>query len=206
MVLGHGKIPGHSGTACKHRKAFQGRSLLSQSNLPNPKHFDANSSSPGKLSPFGTLHWGMKLFQGLLFVAVLMTILYISWGSRKQFVGYHQTIQLQQRQTALAERDYRYNFFTSRGDDFRRVGNWEAAQEEYGFALIAQPKGTEALRGMTLTLLAKCYLYQTDCSSAKTYLSSLSIEVRKEIGGTLQLEEILQTKEPDEGAPFPLQP
>lgn len=195
MMLSSGKIPGHSGTDFKHKKAFQGNTLFGQSSLPRPNHFGTKVISQPESVGLRSLTRILKVFQVSLFLVTLVGVLYICRGSTQQAADYHQTIYLQKQDAEARDHEYRYGFFTSRANRFRRIGSWDAAQEEYQFALIANPEGEEALRGITLTLLAKCYLYQEECALAKTYLLSLSSEVQKEIAAVLQLEEILQPEE-----------
>lgn len=206
MVLSQGKIPGHSGTEFKHRKAFKGRSLFSQSSLPTPRQSGNKPLSERKFTPIGKLWWGMKLFQAFLFVASAVSVSYFLWDSHQQVKQYQSALHLQTERTTQEERQIRYDFLLYKGDSYRRAGSWNAAEEEYRLALQAQPEGAGALRAMTLTLMAKCYLYQTDCTLARTYLARLSHQVQKELEEALQLEEILQLEQAMELTSFPPAP
>lgn len=191
MVLSSGKIPGHSGTEFKHKKVFQGRSLFSEKRLPNPKSVGNKPLSQRRFRPRSTLWWGVKLFLISIFLASILTVSYFIWDSYQQVSQYSQRIYLEEQQRQAREKRESYHYFLGRGEGLRRIGSWDIAQENYLLALKTLPEGVEARRGMTLTLLAKCYLYETNCQLAETYLLALPGEIQAELGEALKLEEIL---------------
>ena len=194
MVLSSGKIPGHSGTDFKHKKVFQGRSLFSEKRLPNPKSSGNQPLSERRFRPRGTLWWGIKLLLVSMFLVLIVTVSHFIWDCYGQAGQYSQRIYLQEQQRVAMEKAESYRYFLERGEGLRRVGQWDIAQENYRLALKALPEGVEALRGMALTLLAKCYLYETTCQQAKAYLGALPRDIQAELEGALKLEEILGGK------------
>lgn len=195
MVLSSGKIPGHSGTDFKHKKVFQGRSLFSDIRLPNPKSSGNKPLTERRFRPRGTLWWGIKLLLVSMFLVLIVTVSHFIWDCYGQAGQYSQRIYLQEQQRVAMEKAESYRYFLERGEGLRRVGQWDIAQENYRLALKALPEGVEALRGMALTLLAKCYLYETTCQQAKACLGALPRDIQAELEGALKLEEILGRKE-----------
>ncbi len=206
MVLSSGKIPGHSGTEFKHKKAFQGRSLFSEKGLPNPKPSGNKPLSERRFRPRGTLWWGIKLILVSTFLASILTVSYFLGDSYKQASQYAQRIYLQEQQRRAIEQAESYRYFLERGEGLRRIGQWDIAQENYRLALKALPDGVEALRGMTLTLLAKCYLHETDCQEAEIYIRTLPVDIQAELEEALKLEEILGGEKDGAGDDLILKP
>lgn len=170
MVLSQGKIPGHSGTEFKDRKAFQNRPFLQSHKLPTPRHSTPISIEQRLKAERSRIT--KKQIQFLLLVLSTAAVIYYFWETPQVAEQYAQELQQQEQQSANLERIERYQFLVRSGDNYRREGSWDAAQEEYRLALQADPKGEEALKGMTLTLLTKCYLYGIDCKDAEAYLAS----------------------------------
>jgi len=203
MVLSQGKIPGHSGTDFKHRKAFQNRPFLQRNSLPRPRHSSPISTKQGV--NFGRSRIIKKLLQVLLLILSMGAVIYYSWGTPQAAGQYLQELEQQEQRSANLERLERYQFLLRSGESYRRAGSWDAAQEEYRLALVAQPEGKEALKGLTLTLLTKCYLYGIECRSAEAYLESWPQAVQAELQATAGIIEV-ENVESMYMAPFQIQP
>ena len=171
----HFKIPGHSGTDFKHRKAFRKLNKrlkkLKRTNASLRK--PASNSTNKKILSFTKtgvnlpIKWLVALLQVTMFGLVFLLVLEVGRSfsdnliaSEQNSKGYH---------TELLNTTYENVMI--RADDYLEKGELDAAREQYFRALRIKQYAFGANLGMTKTLLKKCKRSGQYCGEAKAYFN-----------------------------------
>lgn len=170
---GHFKIPGHSGTDFKHRKAFSKVKAYQKTRKSVRKHIASSKfGDPGivsqlqeartsKANTFATyLSIGSKLFFAL---ALLTTfVLGMNWVLNRPI-----SISPEPENLAFKKelRDA-YHVLVTTGNNFLLGGSLDEAQSEFVRAIKIDEYGELARIGLTKVLAKKCELYNEFCEEA----------------------------------------
>lgn len=181
---GHFKIPGHSGTDFKHRKAFSKikKYYRDQQIIRSPKSDCESAIKATQQNPIKyrfskrdkILNLGVKFPLFLLFTTMAFFVL-------KNFTNYYFTkFEKSNRQFVIdlnkqAEKEKKdaYDLFVRTAQSYLHVNKLDKAQSEFIRALSLDNYGKLARIGLTKTLIKKCKQQQEFCDEIKPHLDYL---------------------------------
>jgi len=168
------KIPGHSGTDFKHRKAFNKVEELQDkrkrtSGAIMDSNYDAEPNKYKRNSSFS------KWFKaGLLLTTFIFSFFFIknqASNISNQLSKYGAEGEIIKAQSKKNVYTRAYRILTSTGNDYLYWNMLDEAQSEFALALKIDKNGKAANLGMTKTLIKKCAQKSEYCQEAKAYLN-----------------------------------
>lgn len=189
-------IPGHSGTAFKHRKPFQKlkehlnkkkRTASTPGKVNSTAHFiKKNYPSFSKNSVDRSLKWVVAIICLTLFLLIFL----LAKNIVKSFYTDLTTISKESEEIIAKRLQDSYDFLIISGDGYLHWNMLDEAQREFDRALKIDKDGLEANLGMAKTLLKKCAQNGEYCRKAEDY--SNYIKKIKEVADNelIELQEI----------------
>ena len=182
---GHCKIPGHSGTDFKHRKAFKKRKEYLTKQLLSKKTFKntgllKNDKHRNEIGNNGRseINKGTLLVLSFFIVAALGSIIYMGSQIYKKPVREFLEVSLDEVQPIIKSHQQReleeaYNFLASSGNGYLNANLLDEAQTEFSHALKLYEYGRKARIGLTKILIKKCEMYSNLCKEAEENIEFL---------------------------------
>ena len=184
-----GKIPGHSGTDFKHRKAFSGpKAFYKNGRIFSKKKLAASSQSFEEILK-ARKHQKRVESRILIYLVLFIGILTISclWYFDQNYPAYvykQEQQRLEQYQNSKLEKQLKedmedYSVLVNIGNINLDHGKLNEAQGLFSSALRIFPNGIEGHIGMEKTLRLQCFTNSQNCKEAQNYaafVKSLSTE------------------------------
>ncbi|MCB0631869.1 MAG: hypothetical protein R2824_20100 [Saprospiraceae bacterium] len=179
---GQGKIPGHSGTAQNHRKAFAGikeyyrkKARLSASGSQTTEQ--SNEFPTRRQLQYLQNRRINRLVKAPLLLLILGFIVYgaVMWGGNISY-SFQESIENSKFEKIERERLYsedRYRFFVESGNEFFNKRLYDEAYRDYVQALKIAPYGRSARIGYVSVLKKKCEFEQIFCEEIDINLQFL---------------------------------
>lgn len=155
MLLGQGKIPGHTGSSRKTKKAFE-----QVKKLYRPKY------SP-KMLAYNTDHDSEPTVLSRIILVVAAIFLTIVMGLAVYKVS-TWTVSAQNHQINQ-DKQYAYWERMAQADQYLSTGHLMKAKDYYTKALRLYPNAKAAHLGMAKTLMEQCKLKTAFCEQAQAY-------------------------------------
>ncbi len=179
MFPGQYNIPGHSGTAQKHRKAFaKSRDRQKQVAYSN-EGSKGNAVRSGKFRHYYGQHkLGRILTAAIgipLILAALLGLGVLLYGIGDSYVDSQVRANAHQPKIEI-ERDDAYNFYTRLGNRWLLAGDMEEARLNFGKALEIAPYGQNARFALAEILEKMCQgqgLYCEDANSQRDFIQGM---------------------------------
>lgn len=170
MSFGLGKIPGHSNTDFKHRKAFN---II--------KDWTSEKSNQSKNAPlFQKPHRSNRerkqtlLFRAfcIMIFSILVSGIYLYAKKlnveSKAIAAEMRAEVLRQKQKIKQQKEYDILIFS--GDIHLQKNRLEEAQEKFIAAINLDSTQNQAYIGLTKTLVKKCFYLKENCKEAEAYM------------------------------------
>lgn len=169
MVLGSGKIPGHSGTAQKNKRGFE---EVRQMNKKQARTKGTGYSNKNYYLP-------KRSRQYLIWGSAAIALVAVVWFGWMIFDNVTTTIDSKLAQTSRIEqvrqqqiniaKQRNYNSLLRSAESYMKRDYWTWARQEYEQALKIFPNGLEANMGITKALTRLCQEKGLYCTEADQY-------------------------------------
>ena len=167
------KIPGHSGTDFKHRKAFKKAKELQDKRKRVSAAITKNNFEPGYSKNIANSLLAKWMKAGLFFSAVVLSLIFVENQADNistQLKEYKTKSEIIRAENIINVYTRAYKVLTTTGNDYLYWNMLDEAQSEFALALKIDKNGKAANLGMTKTLMKKCAQRSEYCAEAKAYL------------------------------------
>ena len=192
MLPGHFKIPGHSGTDFKHKKAFSRQKDYYRKKLKEKSKYNSLDKVNTYKVEFKPTEKKNLVLETVKYIGITITFIGLFWIGSKLFESYKisakQSIEYHQESKNRTKNEA-YNVLTKTGLDYFNSGELDMAQEEFILALKINQNGLDARIGLTKVLQAKCIALNKFCVEFEENLEYLqktqkiSLKTIEEING-----------------------
>ncbi len=175
MSPGHFRLPGHSGTDFKHRKAFERGKELQQQKIPSRSASSTPPKVPYQSAYSGSvkLQWVLQTIAVLITFGALLCISYVLISNYYAAPPFTASSWELEHSRLKKENQRAYEMLVDRGDTFLASGELERAHGAFAQALQIDQYGKNARRGLTKTLALRCQTEGTHCAAANENLDFL---------------------------------
>ena len=199
----HFKIPGHSGTDFKHRKAFQkSRKRLEVIKRTNGSYrkmqsadMPKNAKGYSKISINKPLKWLVAAVRLTMFFLLILLIKNIVISVHQELTTNTKKITLTQAfsKNSLTYMEI-YYLFVKEGNNYLDQDKLNEAHQLFAKAWNLDRYGFEANLGMTKVLLKKCKSTGEYCSEAEAYLIYIKKIAKLTDNQLIELQELYVSK------------
>ncbi|MEL7248968.1 MAG: hypothetical protein AAFO03_11135 [Bacteroidota bacterium] len=173
MLPGHSKIPEHSGTDFKHRKAFSKARELLQKKIPKRSPSSTSPKAPYRSAYAGSgkLPWVLQFIGALVALGAIITLGYVLISNYYADPPFAATSFELKQQQIKAEKERAYQIMVDTGNGYLAHGEPAQAHLEFAQALRIDEYGKDARVGLTKALILRCRTEGKYCEVADDNLA-----------------------------------